>query len=101
VTESRAKSTPNSGIEREGSLADYRRAAVACDSMLALSDGALAYLAIAATAMPTNARGSWLERLAKRIEATSGIPKLSDTDGDPWHERRAARLSSERQNLRG
>jgi hypothetical protein len=26
--------------------------------------------------------------------ATSGIPKLSDTDGDPWHERRVARLSS-------
>jgi hypothetical protein len=35
-------------------------------------------------------RGPWLERLAKGIEATSGIPKLGDTDGDPWHERRAA-----------
>jgi hypothetical protein len=44
--------------------------------MLALSDGALARLAISATALPPHARGRWLRQIANRIDPP---PQRSDT----------------------
>jgi hypothetical protein len=38
--------------------------------MLALTDGALAYLCIAATAVPPERRRAWLKRIARRADGT-------------------------------
>jgi hypothetical protein len=58
--------------------------------VLALTDSGLAYLAIAAGRLPVNARGRWLQDLARKLDP----PAKPKTRQGRWRQRQMGRTWS-------